>query len=186
MHRYQTSSDLQHDIAKGCRVGRSAPHKWLPHHCCAQAAAVSSRSKSRHRGGRMQGRAKGLFRRISGWTRKIAVAAPRAHRLDQVPSLEQFHRKEPHLALGEQFMKRDEVRMRNPCEAAELLFEQEQRIRAQVKEGFERDGDVAVPIMSFIHHSHPAFAQLAADDKAGISLEYRGHRQTKLSLCGWR
>src|SRR5262245_18546186 len=75
--------------------------------------------------------------------------------------------------------------MRNSRQAAELLFEQEQRIGAQVKQGLERDGDIAVAIMGFIHHPHAAFAQLATDDKAGISLEDRGHRrQTKLSLCG--
>src|SRR4051812_762635 len=89
-----------------------------------------------------------------------------AQRRDKIEAVDELHGEKPGTALGNEFVERYEVGVRQAGEGTEFVLESVKRDRLHLLQGLQSDGRAAVPVDRFVDDPHSSFADLPQDFKA--------------------
>lgn len=91
--------------------------------------------------------------------RHVGRAVPQVG--EQIVAVEQLHREEARRGVDDEIVERDQVRVREIGEAAELALELVDLLDVGIGDGLERDPLAALPILGLIDHPHAACTDAA-------------------------
>ena len=112
------------------------------------------------------------------------VEATGASVFEQGNAVDELHRDEPLSAVFDELEERDEVRVPDILQRPELVFQVEERVRAELRQRLERDARVLCAIERFVHGAHPSSPEMTQELEAsgdGEVGESDGHRRSRPS-----
>jgi hypothetical protein len=83
--------------------------------------------------------------------------------LNEVDAFDHLHGEEPEVAFRDKLVERDKVRVRHVGQGAKLFLEPVDGRSVRAQQGLQSDYLVPLAVVDFIHDSHPARADPAAD-----------------------
>ena len=132
----------------------------IPPRVVKSTSAIDASSTTSERGdGR---RVAGSAAPVGGSPGPIARRAIR----EEILAVEELHREEPAAGVLEELVVRDEVRVRDVGERAELALEAEDAGAVEPRQRLQRDLDAALRVERAVHDAHAALAELAEDAEA--------------------
>jgi hypothetical protein len=94
---------------------------------------------------------------------RLHPAAPGADVAEKIHAIDQLHREEPLVALGDELIQRDQVVVHQRRERTKLVLESEQGVWIGRRQHFQRDMRAGRMLNRLVHHPHAARTQLADD-----------------------
>ena len=97
---------------------------------------------------------------VDGGRRGRGLRAPRAaaHPREQIDAVDELHREERVVRLGDELAQPDQVRMMDVLQRPELALDPRDGVRVVVQDRLERDPLVALDVDGLVDHSHPTLA----------------------------